>query len=255
MTVQANHVTLTTFIAEDEELARAKLRAALESRREIALVGEAADGGAALRAIEQLKPRLLLLDVQMPVLDGFEVVRRLTYAPQVIFTTAYDQYAIRAFEVRSIDYLLKPYPKERLYEALDRALEQERLGRAAQTDVRLQRLLRELQGPPQLACKRRGDIYLVKPQDVIWIESADTITFVHTQTEKLQIGRTLDELEHELAGAGFFRARRAALVNLNYVRKLTPMFNGNYEMTLEHADHPISVSRRRGRELQEKFGW
>jgi two-component system LytT family response regulator len=245
---------LTTFIAEDEELARTKLREALLSRADLSLVGEAPNGETAVREIERLRPQLLLLDVQMPGMNGFEVVRALSYTPQVIFTTAYDQYAIKAFEVHSLDYLLKPYSRERLYEAIDRALEIDSHS-SPQFAQQIAALLKDVRAPERLACQKKGEIYFVAPTEVVWFEAVDTLTFVHTAGDRLRINRTLNELETELEPAGFIRAHRAALVNLKFVRKLTPRFNGSYEITVEHCPQPLPLSRRQGQKVKQRFGW
>jgi len=246
-------MSVATFIAEDEELARSKLRRALETRRELHIVGEAGDGDTAVRLVNQLRPALLFLDVQMPGRDGFEVVRALDYAPAIIFTTAHDAYALRAFEVHSLDYLLKPYGNTRLQAAVDHALG--RLAPTAEMAAQLSALLHTLRSPDRLACKKREAIHLVRPDEIVWIESADTITFVHTATDKLQINRTLDQLEHDLVGAGFVRTHRAALVNLSFVQRIAPLFNGNFEVHLEHVAQPVPLSRRQARTLKERFPW
>jgi DNA-binding LytR/AlgR family response regulator len=245
---------LTSFIVEDEELARAKLRSGLARRADVSVIGEAADGETAVRELEKRRPDLVFLDVQMPGMSGFDVLRSLSFTPQVIFTTAFDQYAIKAFELHSVDYLLKPYTEDRLNQAIDRALELQ--ARSAQPSAeQLRTFLERVQPPDKLACHKRGEIYFIAPDDVVWFESVDTLTMVHTATDKLRINRTLNELERVLEHCGFIRAHRAALVNLKYVRKLTPLFNGSFEITVEHCSQPVSLSRRQAQKVRQRFGW
>ncbi len=271
---------LSVFIADDEPLARRRLRRALAAFPEFSVVGEAGDTAAALAEIERLRPRLLLLDIQMPGGGGLEIARRLSYRPRIIFCTAFDQYALDAFAVHALDYLLKPWTRERLRAALARALELE--GQApAEADAAwgdsLRRLLETWQAPRRLACHGPGGVFFLAPDDVVWFEAVDTLTRVHAvaaaddapetraphearpaapaRRPRLQIARTLDQLEAELGGLGFFRAHRAALVNLRYLRRVAPLFNGNGELTLEHFPQPVPLSRRRASALREKFPW
>jgi DNA-binding LytR/AlgR family response regulator len=245
------------YIADDEELARAKLRRALAARNDVAVIGEADNGETAVREIERLHPEILLLDVQMPGLNGFEVLRSLRHRPKVIFTTAHDHYAIEAFEVHSVDYLLKPYSRERLYRALDRALA-ETSAPARDLERRLHQLLEAAAGvaaPQRLACQKKNEIYFVSPAEIVWIESADTLTFVHTASDRFRVHRTLDQLERDLQRSGFVRAHRSALVNLEFIRKVGPTAEGGLELTVESLARPLPLSRRRARELRAKLGW
>ena len=246
---------LPTVIVEDEEPARRKLRRALQTRPELQVVGEAADGDTAVQLINELRPALLFLDVQLPGRDGFEVLRALQCAPGIIFTTAHDAFALRAFEVHSVDYLLKPYSTVRLHTAIDHALA--RLAPQPDRSAQLHALLQALppRAPERLACRKREAIVLIRPADIVWLESADTLTFVHTADDKLQINQTLDRLEKSLAGAGFVRTHRAALINLAFVRHIAPLFNGSFEMHLTHVVHPVPLSRRQARLLKERFPW
>jgi len=239
---------IRTLLVDDEELARSALRRALAQCPDIEIVGEAADGIEALEKMAELKPALLLLDIEMPGLNGFEVLQQLTEPPAVVFITAYDEYAVRAFEASAVDYLLKPVRQERL----DRALARIRQGlqrRAAATEV-----ARERSGPLRRLAARRGKrIAIIALREIIRLEIEDKLVFACTATERLLVEKTIGELETLLAPAGFLRISRSELVNLETVRELIPWFSGTWRVKLANGEER-DVSRERARQLKEAMG-
>jgi two-component system LytT family response regulator len=217
---------IRVLIADDEPLARDLVRDLLGQRSDVTIAGEARDGEEALRLVHELSPDLLLLDVQMPGLDGFEVLAELERRPAVVFITAFDEYAVRAFEVHALDYLVKPFHRARFHEAIDRAL--------ARPAADLRALLAELR-PSHLTrfvVRSAEEISFVKVGDVAWIESAGNYVRLHTAAGERIVRTSLRELESRLDPVVFVRVHRSAFVNLDYVQKLEPYFHGEYVITL-----------------------
>ena len=239
---------IRVLIADDEPLARERVRELLAQRNDVTIVGEARDGEEALRLVEELSPDLLLLDVQMPGLDGFEVLAELQQRPAVVFITAFDEYAVRAFEVHALDYLVKPFHRGRFHEAVDRAL-----GRAeARRSTDLRALLAELR-PSHLTrfvVRSAEEISFVKAADVAWIESAGNYVRLHTAAGERIVRTSLRELESRLDPAVFVRVHRSAFVNLDYVQKLEPYFHGEFVITLRGGTR-LTSSRTYSARLRE----
>jgi len=255
---------LRCVVIDDERPAREKLKRMLEGVPDVEVVGEAANADEAVRLIDAERPDLCFLDVQMPAGDGFDVLRRVRELPNVIFTTAYDRYAVQAFDVRSLDYLLKPFGKARLAQALDRA--RAALAGNDKTAERLAALLQELRsgeapqasrpGPPQRISARKGaKILLLEPADVVWFEAEDTLVFARTDGGRFLVERTLSDLESLLA-ASFFRAHRRFLVNLGRIAEILPADAGTYRIVMRDRDQGIvPLSRRQARKLRELIPW
>lgn len=246
-----------TLIVDDESLARQKMRRYLADDHDVEIVGEAWNGPEAVALAEKLKPDLILLDIQMPGRDGFQVLEALTHLPLVIFATAYDHYAIRAFEVNSLDYLLKPFTKERLQEALIRA--KKWLERGASFEASLTTLLKSLDKKPylqKLAVKERGKIILLDVADVLWIGAEKTLNFIHSRKGAWPTDLTLQELECKLDPAHFFRIHRSAIVNIEAVAEIIPWFGGDYKIVLKSPERTsLLLSRRRVKAFKEIFPW
>lgn len=229
---------IRTLIVDDEPLARERLADFLRQEPALELVGEAADGLAALARIRQLAPDLVFLDVQMPELDGFGVLAQLDEVrrPAVVFVTAHDQYALRAFEVHAVDYLLKPFDRARFRTALQRALD--RLHRPEQEalDRRLTALLAELKPEARplerLAVKGDGRVLFLKLDDLDWIEAADNYVSLHVGSEAHLLRETMASLEARLPPAKFLRISRGVIVNLERIKELQPLFHGEYVVIL-----------------------
>jgi len=260
-------------VIDDEKPARERLKRMLAAHDEFEVSGEAADADAAVRLVDELQPDLCFLDVQMPEGDGFDVIRRVARVPAVIFTTAYDQYAVRAFEVNSVDYLLKPFSKGRFAEALERFRRSHESGVASPGRILdlLERIRDEMQrGPRARASDAGGDgatplnkiparrgtrILLLDPGDVLFFEAEDTLVFARTEKGRFLVERTLTLLEERLA-PGFFRCHRRFIVNLGRIAEIVPGDAGTFSIVLRgEARDTVPLSRRQARKLKEMIPW
>jgi len=233
-------------IVDDEELARKRLRRLLDKHPgEIAVIAEASNGEEAVAAINAEHPDVIFLDVQMPGVDGFEVVRRLKEKPFIIFATAYDQYALRAFEENSVDYLLKPIEQDRLDKAIDKlrgVLPQP----SPSITENLERMIARLSAPAQRRLKVQvGDkMFFVEHADITYIEAKEKYTFVHTADKEYMMDLTLNELEERLDPAEFVRIHRASIVNVKHIREVVKWFAGRFKVRLkDKAGTELMVSR------------
>jgi len=247
---------MRTLIVDDESPARERLKRLLADVEEVELIGEAEGGVQAVEMIEREKPDLVFLDIQMPGLDGFGVIEALADPPPVIFVTAYDEYAIRAFEVNALDYLLKPFSRERLEKAIRRA--QEALVEEQDFAARLGPLLESLaaQGRylTRLAVRDRDRIRVLGVDEVDWIGVEGERVLVHAGDKAYPIRRTLAELEARLDPARFFRAHRSAIVNLDRVKEVIPWFKGSHKLRLTTGAE-VELSRARARALRRILEW
>jgi two-component system LytT family response regulator len=245
-----------TLIVDDEAPARERLRSLLAGNELIELVGEATDGVEAVQMIEQTTPDLVFLDIQMPMLDGFGVIEALPEPPAIIFVTAYDEYAIRAFEVNALDYLLKPFSQERLDRAVLRAHEELTAGQqfAERIGPLLQSLREEKRYVERVAVRRANRILVVDVGEIDWIEAERGGVVVHVSEEAYPISRTLAELEARLNPRVFFRAHRSIIVNLNRVKEIIPWFAGTHRLRLTTGAE-VDLSRGRAKALREILGW
>jgi two-component system LytT family response regulator len=222
----------------------------------IDLIGEAEDGIQAVEMIESKAPDLVLLDIQMPGLDGFGVIEALEDPPQIVFVTAYDEYAIRAFEVNALDYLLKPFSRARLEEAVHRAqaaLAEERRF-AEQLGPLLEGLAAEGRYLTRLAVYDRDHIRVLDASEIDWVGVQDEQVTIHTAERAYPIRRTLAELEARLDPATFFRAHRSAIVNLSRIQEIIPWFKGSHKLRLTNGVE-VDLSRARARALRKILGW
>jgi DNA-binding LytR/AlgR family response regulator len=255
---------MRTLIVDDEPPARERLRRLLAGLEGVELIGEAEDGIQAVELIEQENPDLVLLDIQMPGLDGFGVIEALEDPPPIIFVTAYDEYAIHAFEVNALDYLLKPFSRERLEKAVHRAqeaqVEEQGLGvsPAERFATRLDPLLESLaaQGRylTRLAARDRDRIRVLDVDEVDWIGVEEEQVFVHVGDDAYLVRRTLAELEARLDPTHFFRAHRSAIVNLDRVKEVIPWFKGSHKLRLTTGAE-VDLSRVQARALRKVLGW
>jgi len=247
---------LRTLIVDDEPPARERLRRLLAEIETVEIVGEAEDGARAVEMIEALSPDLVLLDIQMPGLDGFGVLEALKDPPPVIFVTAYDEYAIRAFEVNALDYLLKPFSRERLEKAIRHA--QEALSEERGLALRLRPLLESLaaQGRylTRLAVRDWDSIRVLDVDEVDWIGVEGEQVLVNVGERAYPIRRTLAELEVRLDPARFFRAHRSAIVNLDRVQEVIPWFKGSHKLRLATGAQ-VDLSRAQARALWKLLRW
>lgn len=233
---------IRTVIIDDEPAARRGVRLLLAHDSNIEVVGEAAGGAEAVELITREKPALAFLDVQMPDLDGFQVLARVGVgqAPVVVFATAYDEHALRAFEVNAIDYLLKPYDDARFSSALQRAKDAVRRRESDVTDARLNRLLQYLENavpPPdandRILVKSSGEIFFLKAEEIDWIEAEGDYMKFHVSGKTHLMRETMARLEARLDPKKFIRIHRSTIVNADRMRKLSPSFAGEYAVILQ----------------------
>ncbi|MEZ5443074.1 MAG: LytTR family transcriptional regulator DNA-binding domain-containing protein [Lysobacteraceae bacterium] len=239
---------MRTLIVDDTRLARAELRTLLTDHPQIEIVAEAEDVAGAIEAIDRLQPALLLLDIQLPGGTGFDVLAGVEHLPQVIFTTAYDQYAVEAFQRNALDYLLKPIEPERLRQALARASERLNSERSAPA-VPAGGLL----GAQDTVFLRDGErCWFVALRDISHMVVDGNYVRVHFGSEKALLNRSLSALEARLEPNLFFRANRNALVNLRAITQIDPWVNDGYRLRLRDGQ-TLEVSRRQARELRERL--
>ena len=239
-------IRIRTLIADDEPLARRGVRLLLERDPDIEIVGEATGGVEAADLITRLKPDLVFLDVQMVGCDGFETLMRVgpEAAPVVVFVTAYDEYALRAFEFNAVDYLLKPYDDVRFAAALDRARELVVRKRGDAVDNRLTRLIEHLEGESRdrILLKSSGEIIFLKTSEVDWIEAEGDYVKFHVAGRAHLMRGTMAALEERLDPSRFIRIHRSTIVNIDRLRKLSPSFEGEYAVVL-HDGTKLRLSR------------
>ena len=244
------------LIVEDEIPARERLRRLLAGVQGIELVGEAEDGVQSVEMIETLSPDLVLLDIQMPGLDGFGVIQALENPPPIVFVTAYDEYAIRAFEVNALDYLLKPFSRARLEQAIHRA--RTALAGEKAFAARLRPLLESLAARgtylTRLAVRDRDRIRILNAQEIDWINVEDEQVVVHAGDKVYPTRHTLTDLASRLDPTTFFRTHRSAIVNLNRVHEIIPWFKGSHKLRLTTGAE-VDLSRAQARALRKILGW
>jgi len=230
--------TIRTLIVDDEPLARRGIRALLEEEKDVDVISECRNGREAVAAIEEQQPDLVFLDVQMPGLNGFEVLEAIgaDRMPAVIFVTAYDKYALRAFDVHALDYLLKPLDGERFTRALQRArtrIEGKSIRDLSRT---LQSLLDDLKSQQKyterLVIKSGGRIFFVGVAEIDWIEAADNYVRLHAGPDAHLLRETMNSLEKRLDPGQFLRIHRSRMVNIQRIKELQPLFRGEYDVRL-----------------------
>jgi len=255
---------LSTLIVDDEKPARQRLRHLLAKDKRVELVGDASNGVEAVELAQQLRPRLMLLDIQMPGMDGFEVLRMLDHPPLVIFTTAFDEYAIKAFEIHALDYLLKPIPEKRLRSAIDRAIQEWSLiegGGQSEWQDRLLQAVNSIAPAPRglrrVPVRQGGKIRLVELDDVKWFFVQDKlVSLVSDGSAHDTQFSTIQELERKLDPEKFFRIHRGTIVNLGHIREIRPWFSGTLRLVMDDAKATeLDVSREQAKKLKLVIGW
>ena len=250
---------IRALIVDDEALARKFIRRMLKDHREIEVIGEASNGKEAVAMISKLAPDVVFLDVQMPELDGFGVLKKIANEqwPEIIFTTAYEQYAIRAFELHALDYLLKPFDQARFKDAMKYT--KERFRSRDYKDGRLQigALLESIKNKPQylerLVIKAGGRITFLSTDEINWIEADDKYVHLHTGKSNPMVRQTLSAMEAQLDPKKFRRIHRSALVNVERIKELQPVFNGEHSILLEDGTK-LTLSRNYKDKLFEFLG-
>lgn len=229
---------MRALIVDDEPLARDRIRLLLERDTSVTAVAEARSGQEALEVIPKERPDVIFLDVQMPGLSGFEMLEKLTARPMpaVVFVTAHDQYAVRAFEFHAVDYLLKPVERERLKLALDRAANRVQTHKVDDLPSKNAAMLADLRagarGPERIPIKNNGRISFVSLADIDWVGSADNYAELHVGTHNHLIRETLSSLSERLPVESFCRVSRTSIINLSRLKELQPLPHGEYVLTL-----------------------
>ena len=272
-------MSIRVLVTDDEPIARRRIRRFLRAESNVEVIGEASNGREAIEAIRQHNPDLVFLDVQMPKLDGFEVLELLDPGPVVVFSTAYDEYALKAFEVHAVDYLLKPFDAERFKSAFQRAREHIDRVTTAQAGRRLKTLLEQVlqddrvdvnsaahallgasgtHAAPKngyldrLMVKSDGRVFFVKVADVDWFEASGNYVRVHVGKTSHLIRETMNGIESSLNPQMFARIHRAVIVNLDRIKELQPWFAGDYVVILRDG-RQLKLSRTYREQLQARM--
>jgi two-component system LytT family response regulator len=259
---QPNGSLIRAIIADDERLAREKLRILLGSEPEVQIVAECPNGRQTVSAIRSCQPDMLLLDIQMPDLDGFEVLNEISSGemPQVIFTSAYDQYAIRAFEAHALDYLLKPFDRDRLHAAIARASVEIRKSQDQDLTNRVLALLSTVRSGKRLpqfdervTIRTNGRVVFLNLEEIHWIEAAANYVRLNTGKDSYLFRETISRISERLNPSQFVRIHRSMIVNVAGIKELIPVNSGEYVVVL-HSGKELSCSRGYRSNLQDLMG-
>jgi len=249
---------MRSLIVDDEANARARLARMLQRHAEIAVIGEARDGLEAVEMIERLQPDLLFLDIEMPGLNGFQVLGSVTEVPLplVIFVTGYDEHALAAFEANALAYLLKPVEPDRLALAVERALKLTASASEREREHERTNIRRVVQESPdtlrQIVCRRQGRIVLLPAEQILWFQVEDGLVKAKTTNDSFWVNHQLVELESALPSNLFFRARREVLVNLSKIKEIKPYFKSGFLLVMsDAAGTEIAVSERQVHPLRQ----
>lgn len=227
-----------TVIVEDSRLARNEIKELLKQHPELELVGEAENVDDGFELINSTKPDLLLLDINMPEKDGFELLEMLDEVPITVFTTAFDEYAIKSFEYNALDYLLKPINDKRFSQAIEKVKEK-MLTLVEETAIRTERLTES----SQIFIKDGEKCWLVKIGDIILFEIVGNYSRVYFQDQKPMLYKSLNQVEEKLPEKSFFRVNRQQIINMNHIKNVVPWFNGKLKLTMNNGEE-VEVSRR-----------
>jgi two-component system, LytTR family, response regulator len=249
---------LTTLIVDDEPLARERLLGLLSNESDIEVLGQCRDGEEAVSAIHERHPDLVLLDVEMPRMDGFEVIDTIgpERMPMVIFVTAYDQHAIKAFQVRALDYLLKPFDRDRFSDALQRARTQIESQTNGDLGKRLLALMKDMKRDApktdRLVVKSGGRLFFLRADEIDWIEAAGNYVRLHVGNQSHLLRETMNAIEARLDPERFFRIHRCRIVNVERIQEMQPWLNGEYSVVLRTGVR-LTLSRGYREKLQDKL--
>ena len=250
---------IRTLIVDDEPLARERLANLLAPVEDIEIVGQCRDGDEAVTAIHDTTPDLVFLDIQMPNMSGFDVIDAVGAEgmPLVIFVTAYDQHALRAFQVRALDYLLKPFDRDRFNEALQRARKQLERDESGDIGRRLLALVKDLRRDQprtdRLVVKSGGRLFFLRADEIDWVEAAGNYVRLHVGNSSHLLRETMTSIESRLDPEKFFRIHRCRIVNMDRIQELQPWLNGEYAVVLRTGER-LTLSRGYREKLQERLG-
>jgi two-component system LytT family response regulator len=250
---------IRVLLADDEPLARERLASLLSAEPDVELVAQARDGEEAATAIHDHTPDLVFLDVQMPQMNGFDVIEAVgtDKMPLVIFVTAYDQHALRAFQVRALDYLLKPFDRERFSDALQRARKQLERDETGDLGRRLLALVKDLRRDQprsdRLVVKSGGRLFFLRTDEIDWVEAAGNYVRLHVGPTSHLLRETMNAIESRLDPEKFFRIHRSRIVNMERIQELQPWLNGEYAVLLRTGTR-LTLSRGYREKLQDRLG-
>lgn len=250
---------LSALIVDDEQLARDRIRTLLEDDSDIEILGECADGQGALKAIREQVPAMVFLDIQIPEMDGFGVLQGIESEamPAIVFTTAYDQYALQAFEAHAIDYLLKPFDRERFERAVQRAKAQARSSLNDKLNRKLMALLENFKAEPKwlerLVVKSDGRIVILRTKEVDWIEGSGNYLRLHMGAQSYLLRETMTNIESKLDPARFVRTHRSTIVNIDSIKELQPWFRGDHMIVLRDGSR-VALSRSHRDKFESVLG-
>jgi len=249
---------IRTIIIEDEKPARERLTALIDVHPKLELLTQCSSGNEAILQIANLKPDLIFLDIHLPDISGLDILKVLEYQPSIIFTTAYDKYAINAFEHNAVDFLLKPFSEDRFSQAVQKAVSQ--TSENDNINTQMQNILAKWQQPDQylsrIPAKLGERIFILKSVEIIYFQSKDKVVTAYQQKDYFIINYTLDELQNRLDPEQFIRIHRATIVNLNNVHTIEPLFGGAYLMKMNDKNKTeLNVSRNAGKMIRDKLGW
>jgi two-component system, LytTR family, response regulator len=245
------------LIVDDEPISRRRLRRLLAFEPDCEVAGECENGMEAVQSLEREQVDILFLDVQMPEMDGFEVVHAIARShPLIIFTSAFDEYALRAFEVQAFDYLLKPFDRRRFRESVQRARTQLNQTKSGTPDDRILTLFENLansrNAPDRIAIRNNGRVIFLKLAEIDWIEAADNYVCLHSGKDTHVLRETMSELEARLDPARFIRVHRSAIVNLDRIKELQPWFRGDYKVVLSDGTE-LTLTKNHREKLESRL--
>jgi two-component system, LytTR family, response regulator len=249
---------IRTLVVDDEPLARERLTSLLAAEADIEMIGQCRDGEEAVRAIMDHSPDLVFLDVQMPAMNGFDVIDAVgsDRMPLVIFVTAYDQHALKAFQVRALDYVLKPFDRERFQEALQRARAHIQRDETGDLGRRLLALVKDLRRDQpktdRLVVKSGGRLFFLRTDEIDWIEASGNYVRLHVGTTSHLLRETMNAIESRLDPEKFFRIHRSRIVNMERIQEMQPWLNGEYAVVLRTGTR-LTLSRGYREKLQERL--
>lgn len=260
--MRTNGEAIKTLIVDDESLARKRIRDLLRGRNEFEIIGECADGAKAVESIEKMSPDLLFLDIQMPDMDGFQVLDNLQNLPTTIFVTAYDKYALKAFEVHAVDYLLKPFDDERFEEMLEYVGKQIKRNQTEDLSEKLNALLanfhhlearKSTEYQTRLVLKSTGRINFIEIKNIDWIEAEGSYISLKVGGKSHLLRGTLKSLEEILNPDIFLRIHRSTIVNVNQIKELQPHFHGEFVVILKDGKR-LKLSRNYREQAEKLLG-
>lgn len=237
---------ITAVIVEDSRLARNELKVLLKKHPQITLVGEAENVDKAYALINEVQPQILFLDINMPEKNGFDLLEMLENVPLTIFTTAYDEYAIKSFEYNAFDYLLKPINQDRFSKTIEKVIATIEKEQTEEKPFTLQR---------QIFIKDGENCWLIKVAEIELFEIVGNYTRVYFETNKPLIYKSLNQIEEKLPEDTFFRANRQQIINLNHIEKVIPWFNGKLKVVLKNTGEEVEISRRQSYKFKDVLGF